>query len=842
MFQVEGDRTLTMEWLKGVIGRYRGIVPVNNPSVVRQGPARRLQVVEELQMIADGCGYGGRVARGLPIVFPRFAAARTALYDWRPVAEHSHAQQISDLKTRIEKAIAEERRHTLHKLRPRIELLLDDPAVNQQLKGLPGIGLKVINMFRILEHRTFRWYRTRRFPGERTDESVCEVLHEWRGKADGEKELLLVEALLADIDAHYGRFRRLNRARRPVILLPEVDTVEARRIIRDRMLESYDGESYDLHVHPVVICTARPGSAPPARGAAGAVTPDALADGIHHRYEERERVGNLRIHDHDDPLPSRLVQVELGREEAANGPAGRRRRRVPGPLTSVIVAVAVLAASAAGYERFLRGPETCGTNLEIHEGECVGVSDGAGVFMPDYPGMREIFARIADQNREVDGKKHATVALLIPLESDNPAVRRQILSEVQGAYLAQVQANEPDAARPLIRLVIANPGKDYGHWKFTVDRLVAQEPYLRVVTGFNLSLATTKEALRYVTNTLRIPAVASVVTADDFANREGADHLEFPGLARVVSTSKDQARALLSFDPELATEETAMVADTRPGDNYDRSLREAFTEARRSRNPAAGVQDMLFESPGVEAEGVTPNEFEDFAANICRSRAKVVYFAGRAYHLELFVKKLATTYCRDKKSYDVITGSDATTLEQRLDAQERDLLRGDPKSGKPSVTIRYASPAHPDAWTAGKAVEPSTYLKESQDAMDGLRATIAEQAGGMGAVDLADGRTIVTHDVVLTASRALARAVHTSGQEVPTADRIGKDLGKLNSGLRVRGASGWICLTNAGNPYNKALFVVRLDPGSAKLVLEGAAWPTGHVPRDENDCVIPATP
>ncbi|MBF8185758.1 hypothetical protein ITP53_08390 [Nonomuraea sp. K274] len=847
MVQVEGDTELMLEWLRGVIRRYRGLVPVNNPSAVQDGLEPQLQVVEQLQTIAEGCGYGGRVARGLPIVFPRFATARTALYDWRPVAEHSHAQRISDLRGRIERAIAEERRHTLHKLRPRLKPLLDDPAVTQQLSGLPSLALKLINAFRMPERRTFRWYRTRRFRGQRTDESVCEVLYEWRRKPDHQKQLLLVEALLADIDAHYGLFRRLNHARHPMILLPEVDTIPARRIIRDRILEACDGESHDLRLHPLVISTAGPGAAAPARGAQAAVAPGDLAKEILHRYDAREAVANRRLRDHDDPLPSRLIQVRLDQAESpeTTKPMDGRRRRIPGPLTAVITAAAVVVAGVV-VERSLRGPEPCGTNLEIHEGDCVGVSDGAGVFMPAVPGMSEVFARIAEQNRAVAARRHATVALLIPLESGDPAVRRQILSEVQGAYLAQAQANGPDAARPSIRLVIANPGRDYRHWRFTVGRLVEQEPNLRVIAGFNLSLTTTKQALTYVTNTLRIPAVASVVTADDFANEEGAARLEFPGLARVVSTSKDQARALLNFDPTLAGKETALVADNRPGDNYNQSLRETFSAARQGRNPAAGVQDMLFESPGVESPGVTPNEFEDFAANICRSRAKVVYFAGRAFHLELFVKKLATTYCREKASYDVITGSDATTLDQRLDDAERALLRGDPRSGKPSVTIRYASPAHPDAWTTEvekvKAGQPSLYLRESEDAMEALRLLIAEQAGTMGAVDLADGRTIVTHDVVLTASRALARAVHSSEQEVPTADRIRKDLGKLNSDLRVRGASGWICLTNAGNPYNKALFVVRLAPGAGELALEGAAWPTGRVPKNESDCVVPATP
>jgi hypothetical protein len=848
VLQIEGESDPVRQWLADLLKRYRGIVPVNNPSDVEPGQDEESQVVEQLQAIVEGCGYGGIVAHGLPIVFPRFAAARTALYDWRSTPEHFHARRIGDLKGQIKEAVSLERRRTLPEARPRLEPLVQDPYVTQQLGGLLGLLLLVVNALRLPHHRTVRWYRTRRFRGLRTFEAVCAELDSRRTGPGHEKQRLLVEALLADIDAHYGVVRRLNRARRPVILLPDVDTVPARRVIRDRILEAYDGESRTLRVYPVVVTTSRPGGADPVVGARPSVPTDRLAEEIPRRFRERADVARRRARGEDVPLPSRLVQVVSG---DVPGPSPRPGLRILGPVTALVTVFALLAAGLGTYFGFFREPAGCGEGLEIHDGECVGVSDGTGVFMPGVKGMSQVFARVAEQNKAVAGREHATVALLIPMQSANPAVQRQILSEIQGAYLAQVAANGVDSVKPPIRLVLANPGEGYGHWGGTVHQLTEQEPDLRVVVGFNLSLGKTKEALTYVTNTLHLPAVASVVTADDFANPEGSDTRPYPGLARVVSTSGEQARALLAFDRKLAHAETALVADGRPHDDYNRSLRDAFAEARRKEG-GGGVQDMRFESPGVEETGVTPNEFEDFAGNICRSHAHVVYFAGRALHLKLFVEKLATTYCREKTSYTVITGSDATTLDARLDDRERDLLRGDPGSGKPSVTIRYAAPAHPDAWSTelakwrhdpkAEGQSPPPYLREAQDAMNTLHRGIADQAGSMGPVNLDDGRAIVTYDVVLTASRALARAVHTSGQEVPTADRVVKDLGKLNSDLRVRGAGGWICLTNAGNPYNKALSMVRLAPGSRDLVFEGVAWPTGHVPGRDDNCVVPVRP
>ncbi|MFF3956690.1 hypothetical protein ACFYY1_26245 [Streptomyces sp. NPDC001890] len=161
--------------------------------------------------------------------------------------------------------------------------------------------------------RTVRWYGTRRFPRQRTFEAVCEELERLRSGPAAAKQLLLVEALLADIDAHYGVVRRLNRARRPVLLLPDVDTVAARRIIRDRLIEAYDGEARALRVYPVVVTSSQPGGATPAEGAQPPVPPDGLAEAIEERFGERVRVAEERSRG------GRTPRREAGPAPPANG-------------------------------------------------------------------------------------------------------------------------------------------------------------------------------------------------------------------------------------------------------------------------------------------------------------------------------------------------------------------------------------------------------------------------------------------------------------------------------------------------------------------------------------------
>lgn len=118
--QVEGAPAPVRQWLGALLRNYRGVVPVNNPSDVPAYQDEEGLVVEQLQAMTEGCGYGGRVAHGLPIVFPRFAAARTALYEWQPVATQSHPRQIGDLKRQIRRRSPRNSRQTLPELRPRL--------------------------------------------------------------------------------------------------------------------------------------------------------------------------------------------------------------------------------------------------------------------------------------------------------------------------------------------------------------------------------------------------------------------------------------------------------------------------------------------------------------------------------------------------------------------------------------------------------------------------------------------------------------------------------------------------------------------------------------------------
>ncbi|MFF8642212.1 amino acid ABC transporter substrate-binding protein [Streptomyces sp. NPDC015345] len=486
-------------------------------------------------------------------------------------------------------------------------------------------------------------------------------------------------------------------------------------------------------------------------------------------------------------------------------------------------------------------PESCATGVEKHDGECVGVNGTGYAF--GTPEIEKVARAIAKENEEFVGDKpHVTVALMLPLKPDLAAERKQLRSEIQGAYLAQYRANREENT-PLLRLVLANPGDAYAQQRRVVDQLADmsrdEHVNLRAVTGFNLSLDATEKAIARLTDELGIPVLAGRVSADELANPEkSTGDVPYPGLARIIPTNRQQADALANFHGELRDEQTVLVRDERPHDIYNDSLAKAF--GRDEKGPP-GPKDQTFQSPSITGPGDTGNDFTLIAQNICQSTARYVYFAGRPVHLRLFALKLADVQCRGKK-YTIISGSGAATLERYMKPDDWARLRGGGK--EPVIAVQYAAPGHPAAWDrllSGKKdpKDRPAYFTEPQEELNKLRALIGKgSAGEIGPTSLDDSRTMLVYDGVRTVAKAVLLANAQTEGTVPPLGRVSDMWRRLEAVNRVRGTSGWICLTNAGNAYDKPVAVVELEPRTEKVRFVGIGWPEGrHQPED---CRVPS--
>ncbi|HEY8978877.1 MAG TPA: hypothetical protein VIU15_04750 [Streptomyces sp.] len=481
-----------------------------------------------------------------------------------------------------------------------------------------------------------------------------------------------------------------------------------------------------------------------------------------------------------------------------------------GALTAVVWAAGLPDYCQSGNERLVR-----------EGGECVGVSDGGHVFIPE---LAKVSKAIKTLNDEVTGagKPYATVALMIPMtpDADSRADRQQILREVQGAYLAQYRADKIDDTDVAVRLVLANPGRGMDHGRQVADRLgemTRTDDRLRVVFGFNLSVRQNADTIGYLTRTKGIPVVGGPITATDLAN-DGADR--YPGLVKVVPSNRDQAQALSHYLGGDRSR-TFLIQDENSDDLYSQSLRDAFQEVTKG---AAGGPETY------DAEKVLYRDFRQMVGNVCDSRATTIYFAGRPPALADLIKALGDRGCTERALRVVtVSGASTITLDPKLDWGA--FTRG------AGLTVEYATITHPDAWKTTTKGRPAT--GGSPDDLAKLTSVIARQPQ-IGAVDLTDGRTITMFDAATTAVTGIADRVDEKGT-VPALADIKETWRRLRGQSKVEGASGWICLRSDGTPYDKAVAVVRLVPppggrsGKGTLAFQAVAWPAGR-PLSEDMC------
>ncbi|NBM15413.1 ABC transporter substrate-binding protein [Streptomyces sp. GC420] len=508
-----------------------------------------------------------------------------------------------------------------------------------------------------------------------------------------------------------------------------------------------------------------------------------------------------------------------------------RRRGTPWPIgrpLAILLALTLLGGAAWWAVDRFTGPDSCGEKLVRMgpESECIGVTDGSDTFSDD---LAEVSDRIAAENRQAQKRKpYATVAVMLPMTSPTSHGTASIRHMVQGAYLAQYRANRLSGKKaPAIRLVLANPGRGGIQWQHVAEQLrtMTDAPdNLRAVAGIGTSVRHTQAAVDWLTHE-GIPVVGGSITADDIANKNG--NQAFPGLARVAPTNEDEAAALASYAEKTEKADpadTLLVADRRTGDNYIDTLNRAFTSllAGESRAPET------FKSPDdVDSEGRTANDFAQMVPTICDAAPSTIYFAGRPVQLRQFINELGQRGCTEKK-FTVLTGDAANDMIADPD------LDWDALSG--GITLRYAALAHPDAWVSPDAPKTGGSAADSRAFADLAQKARKAPVGPVGKVDLRDGDAMIAHDSVWTAVTAIRNT--TSGEvEMPELADVSGNWPRLHSVKRVSGASGWICLDNDGNPYDKAVPVVTLDPRPKGPRFTALAWPEGKPPA--RTCTAP---
>lgn len=467
----------------------------------------------------------------------------------------------------------------------------------------------------------------------------------------------------------------------------------------------------------------------------------------------------------------------------------------------IVLALAVAAGGVTAGVVLTGGKDTCAAGIpKTGPGhECIGVSDGSFAFEPS---TATVMDKIRTENSTVEksGKPWVSVAYVEPFTSDpeEASVKYGIREELEGAYLAQRQLN--DAAlggrgdTPQIRLLVGNSGLRSEQWKPLTDKLIAMSKgsdHLVAVAGFGQSRDGTLSAVNAL-RTAGVPMMGATVTADNLASASQV------GFFRISAPNTDQASAAVNYlkDKQRRTPgySILVIRDRNQDDIYNTSLYNDFVSAAHARQLTLMSGDLQYVS-GID--GIS-NAFSSVADRVCDKKPAAVYFAGRGANLRAFITAMSAPDRRCPVT--VLTGDDAVGVYYDTSQPQavRDRYASNWKAS--GVTVLYTALGHPEL--PGKVYQPSN------NPFPGFQQLYRNEFGTSGPDPFQDGQAILGHDSVWTLGIAIRDAAGDGTTQVTT----GSTLNALVSGDTVAGISGPVEFGPDGNPKNKPMALVKLQP------------------------------
>ncbi|KAA2254902.1 hypothetical protein F0L68_29420 [Solihabitans fulvus] len=502
-------------------------------------------------------------------------------------------------------------------------------------------------------------------------------------------------------------------------------------------------------------------------------------------------------------------------------------------------------------------------------GECIGVTDTAGVFAyqpadklsGDDREVAELSRLIQDQNdqvrAEVDGGKrdYVTIVVATMLSTvDEPPARDLSagVNELRGAYLAQRDWNSLGTSRalpdPLLRIVLANFGGDSLHAEETAVRIRAlaeRDHTVIAVTGMGQTRDQTIGAAAMLGGSTKewpgLPMVASVPSGDDFTGK-----FQF---FRSAPTNTRQAEVAVKYLVSKARSHSAPFTAQKytPYLVYDRVdpyssdlIRQyeiSLKADQESPNPVLGPQFKLdYEADSLNSNSVA-QKLNASAAQICRHAEDpntgdpVIMYAGRTNQMPTLLDALSRSSCGRRA---IIFGAD--DLSQLETAGFRDLAgREEYANGRLLFTTFGATQ---DGWnrlsqSTGVPGQVEQFFSDYQDLQDEQRA-----AGGGAFRTGPNGHIMLAYDAVRLTLSAVGR-LHPSGADVHNRQELLRQLQATTGPDTFNGVGGPIDFgppetypTQAGGDARNKLVAVQelqLDGGALHPVFQCAEG-VGDIP------------
>ncbi|MFC3963297.1 hypothetical protein [Nocardia jiangsuensis] len=476
---------------------------------------------------------------------------------------------------------------------------------------------------------------------------------EWKNEDQDSVRLLLIHAFLEDLRRAYRlRFWQVWRRREtvyPVLLVDNADAANG----GFSLLESINTVRNQTGLFDPLLVIATAATAPPDAGSndtARRLYDAAEAGDAYERWCDELLRDQRRRRETAWFLPIQISAVVAGQPDNNWSPINTFAKRVrPAWWLSrwirigVPAVVVALAAGTALWWQDAQWDRHCGSrnrDLIWTGSECVGISDGSFSFLPSDDAFRKVEVVIADQNRQAEEQHRSNPArpfiTIVVLEGFTaPAGEASVSAgprkSIEGVAVAQARQLSGPASTPLVKVLLANAGKqlDQGYRLVQPLRaLLRRDPTVVGVVGLDQSRLTVLTLIHELSR-MGVPMVSSTLSADTLAQSS-------PLYFQVAPSNRREAQVAAAFADRLVREENRprTVRIYYSGDEDDIYSSNLQQDAREEFE-ALGftVQSVAFAPPGITGQLSAGAAGRD----ICGGYRGVTFFAARGADFEEFI-------------------------------------------------------------------------------------------------------------------------------------------------------------------------------------------------------------
>jgi ABC-type branched-subunit amino acid transport system substrate-binding protein len=375
--------------------------------------------------------------------------------------------------------------------------------------------------------------------------------------------------------------------------------------------------------------------------------------------------------------------------------------------------------------------------------------------------------------------------------SGDPATIGVGRDSLQGAYVAQKEFNDGSKLHGgvQVRLLIASTGSQTGYTNQVAQQIVQLAKSDKTVVGvMGMPFSSRSVNAIQVLGKAHIPMV-SQTSSSDLLTRSS------PYFFRVAPSNKSQGIAGAHYAEQTLHAKTAALFYD-PTDPYSQSLASDFSQQFK----VDGNSIVVEEKYTVGKPDTLPARLQDALSH----NPNLIYFSGYA--------------------------SDVSTVLVNLPAGNLPVMGGDalyelggyPSSARAGFShLRFTAFAYPDEWAVlGYTSKQPIFFSEYPAAFDpnGLHK------GSPYGFTRADNDTILSYDAMVAVLKGCDNALSIGKQNI-TPDALQQGLKAITGANTFQGVSGAIAFGPDGNPVDKAVVILYVDP-EGRIKMEPTAL--GH--------------